>query len=235
MNISEWEIKDYFTFENESRKYILHAAIKQLLKINKAKINVLDFGCGDGSLVQCLNLNSNKVKISMYDINREILDLAKKKLVGSKVKFYFSKKEIPKNNFDYVVFSLVLMTLRTKKDILKNLRFLFSLLKKEGVLIIGITHPCFRFASFSTFKTSFTKKNFNYFLEGQNFKVTIVDRKFKRQSQLSDYHWTLSTTLCLIIKAGFKIIDFIELPDKAYQKNYFNKFYSPYIIITCKK
>lgn len=222
----------YSTIGNESRKLILHPIIAELINQRKGA-KILDFGCGDGSLIKLLK---SSCEIYLFDISNVVLAQAKENLKEYKPVIYHDRADIPRDNFDYVIFSLVIMTIPTKKDIKEALTKINSSLNENGVAIIAMTHPCFRQEIFSTFQTAYSKdKKFNYFKEGEKFEVLLRDSETNQSVTFNDYHWTLGTTLNLLSESGLIVKRFIELPDKADNNKYFNPSFSPYIVIECSK
>jgi len=229
-NIWLYHPEQYSSLENESRKYILHPKLSQYINQTQ-NVKLLDFGCGDGSFIKNL---SNNLEISLYDISSKALAEAKSNLKDYNIKTYYDLDEIPNNNFDYVVLSLVLMTIDNKNDLLNVLNKIYNSLNQAGTLLIAITHPCFRNYIYSTFQTDYSKtKNFNYFNEGEKFEVFLRDNK--KTVSFSDFHWTLSTTINMIIESNFRIKKIEELKDKSDIGKYFNSNFSPYMIIECIK
>ncbi len=222
----------YSGIENESRKYILHPKIRQIIE-EATPNSLLDYGCGDSSLIHGLN---DKINISIYDISSKILNLAKQNLQEKDINIYYDVNKIPENNFEIVILSLVLMTIPNKETIIKELSKIYSLLKNDGQILIGVTHPCFRQYNFSSFHTSYLDdENFNYINEGKKFKVTLRDPVSNKNTSFHDFHWTFSTTLNLLIKSGFEITEVYELPDVSFEQSYFNKDIPPYLLIVGKK
>lgn len=224
--------KTYSGIINESRKLILHPKLSELI-IQKEGTKILDYGCGDGSLI---TLVDNKCEISLFDISNIVLSEAKKNLKDYKTTVYYDQSAIPKNYFDYVIFSLVIMTIPTKKDIKESLHAIYSSLQKNGTALIAITHPCFRQEIFSTFQTGYSQdKRFNYFEDGDKFEVLLRDSITNQTLTFHDYHWTLSTIINLITSCNLIIKNMFELPDKSGNNKYFNSRFSPYIILECIK
>jgi len=222
--------EQYSSLENESRKYILYPKLIEYIN-QSGDLKLLDFGCGDGSFIKLLD---KKLEIALYDISSKALVQAKSNLKEYNVKIYYELEDIPNDNFDYVVLSLVLMTIESREDILNILNKIYSFLNENGSLLIAITHPCFRNYVFSTFQTDYSKnKNFNYFNEGEKFEVFLRDNK--KSISFFDFHWSLSTILNLIIESNFKINKVEELKDKSDTGKYFNSNFSPYMIIKCSK
>jgi len=223
--------EQYSSLENESRKYILHPKLAEYIN-QSDNIKLLDFGCGDGSFIKNLN---RSIEISLYDISSKALVEAKANLKEYNVKTYFSFNEIPNDNFDYIILSLVLMTIDSKNEIVNILNKIYNSLNQNGTLLIAITHPCFRNYVYSTFQTDYSKsKNFNYFNDGEKFEVFLRDNK--KTVSFFDFHWSLSTTINLLIESNFKIKKIEELKDESSGAGkYFNSNFSPYMIIKCLK
>jgi SAM-dependent methyltransferase len=222
----------YAAVESESRKQLLHPTIAGLIG-QDAGVRVLDYGCGDGSLARLLN---KECELGLFDISENMLLLAEQHLKDYAPVIYRDPGAIPHDYYDYVVFSLVLMTISTKEEIKKTLSIIRSALKANGTAIIAITHPCFRQQRFSTFRTAYTQgKEFNYFREGEPFEVLIRDEGTAHEVRFHDYHWTLGTTIDLLAQSGLPLARLIELPDlPARPGGYANVLASPYIILECK-
>jgi len=225
-------MNNFWNIINESRKIVLHPKLADLIN-HKSNIELLDYGCGDGSLITHLK---NNIAISLFDINTSILCAAKEKLQEYNPIIYIDSDSIPRNHYDLVVYSLVLMEIDNKSVILSELRKMYSMLKTTGEILIAITHPCFRQHVFSTFHTSYSNdQSFNYFNEGEKFKTYINDSLPENSVSFYDFHWTLSSTIQFIIDAGFKLSEICELQDKVKDNQYVNSNFSPYIIFKAMK
>jgi hypothetical protein len=124
------------------------------------------------------------------------------------------------------------MTIPSRRTIIKTLKELRRIKKKNGKLIITITHPCFRQYPYSTFFTEYYRdKKFNYFLDGDKFKVFIRDPIVNTHVSFYDYHWTLSTSINLILKNGLLLQEIIELPDFKTGNFFYNQKYPPYLLL----
>tara|TARA_B100000029_G_scaffold419020_1_gene424342 strand:+ start:330 stop:947 length:618 start_codon:yes stop_codon:yes gene_type:complete len=101
---------------------------KDILKIKKIskikKINLLDFGCGDGSWDQkqiIKKINS----IYLYDKNKDLIPFLKKKYNSRKVFIEFKKNKIFKKKINLIVFSSVIQYMSDKE-----LNMIFSKISK---------------------------------------------------------------------------------------------------------
>ncbi len=219
--------ESYSSIKNESRKNIVHPAIAKLIS-KSGGIRLLDYGCGDASLLQFLQPGN---EISLFDINITIASGAVKNFPHHKITLYQTPEEIPNNYFDYVICSLVLMTIPGQAEIKTLLRKIHSSLKQNGSALIAITHPCFREQVFSSFQTEFSQsKHFDYFMEGEAFTVIIKDEEAKSSVTFNDYHYSLGTVFNLLINSGLTITKILELPDKPGANGQYNKTSSPYLI-----
>lgn len=219
----------------DSRQYILLPEIADMLQEEGAK-SVLDYGCGEGYLFR--NVLDKSIRAGLFDISETMLELAKNNAAESgfrDVSIYKKQEDIASETFDSVVLSLVLMTIEDDAEYLNVLSNCKRAMKKDGSLIIGITHPCFRQFLFSTHHTKFSLgSEYDYFKNNAPFDVYLRTSKSERFIQFEDFHHNLSYTFSKIKEAGLKVEDFIELNDKSIENSYYNKFFSPYIIIKCK-
>lgn len=219
----------------DSRQYILLPEIADMIEKEGAN-KILDYGCGEGYLSN--NFKNKSITLGLYDISPTMVELAKENATKYEVEtitIFNNQREIPENEFDSVVLSLVLMTIgedEEYKNVLTNCK---KALTKNGSLFIGITHPCFRQALYSTHHTKFTLGNeFDYFNNNAPFDVFLRTSKSENFIQFEDFHHNLSYTFSMLKEAGFYVEDLIELKDKSIENSFFNKHYSPYSILKCK-
>lgn len=223
----EWKkaVKFYEDYPNLKK-----AAYKKIADfINGYKsINVLDYGCGDGKQISFLD---KKNQIFLYDINNDILAKALKNNPDRKIKTYENKKDIPKNNFDVLVCSLVLMCISNQDEYFSIIKNFKKFLKPNSKLLVLITHPAFREKEFSYYKAIFDTK-FNYFEEGKPFRVDF--KNLTTENMITDYHWSLSFTINSLIKNGFTLSEFIEIEDTTTKDGFINKRFPPYLLLILK-
>lgn len=153
--------KDYPKLKRDS--YLLISKI-----INDSnKIDILDFGCGDGKLIKFLDSDRN---IYLYDINTFIVQQIISRYIDRKFSVFKKIEDIPHKKFDAIICSLVLMCISNKKEFIEIVDSFFNFLKKDSILLVLITHPAFRKEKFSYFQTELDN-SFNYFDEGKAYKV----------------------------------------------------------------
>lgn len=219
----------------DSRQYILLPKIAEMIALDGVK-SVLDYGCGEGFLAK--HIQNKQTNLGLFDINATMVDLAKRNAEESeitKLNIYKNSNEIPSSLYETVVLSLVLMTIGDENEYMNVLNNCNKALSKDGSLIIGITHPCFRQALYSTHHTKFSLGNeFDYFNNQAPFDVFLRTSKSEKYIQFEDFHHNLTYTFSKIKEAGFYVEDFIELQDMSIENSYFNHHYSPYLIIKCK-
>ena len=219
----------------DSRQYILLPKIADLIALNDS-MSILDYGCGEGYLSRYLKAKT--VSLGLYDLNPSMSDLANTNANANQIEtvlVFETKQKIPSNFFDCVVLSLVLMTIEEDDEYLDVLVNCNNAMKRNGCLIIGITHPCFRQALFSTHHTKYSLgTEFNYFDNKVPFDVFLRTSKSERFIHFEDFHHTLSYTFAKLKEAGFIVDDLIELKDQSIENSYYNQTFSPYLILKCK-
>lgn len=193
-------------------------------------LNILDYGTGNGNQIKFL---PNNIHICIFDINESF--------VNKVYKFYSDNKSISiirnfetdiKNKFDVVVSNMVWMCLNSESEIDGFLKNIVSSTNDNGTIIISMTHPCFRDENFSYYHTSFNTENvFDYMQNGKPFNVIIEnDNKYF----FTDYHYNLTFFFSKIKQFGLYVENFLEISDEKH-KNFENKSFPPYLLITLKK
>ena len=111
--------------------------IKKKYKIKKLKI--LDYGCGIG-VWKKNNLKKNISKIYLYDKNKELLPILKKKYDDEKVKLIFNHSIIFKPSVNLIVLSSVLQYLNNDEfdDLFKKF---IKIYKNKKIIIFINDHP----------------------------------------------------------------------------------------------
>ena len=159
--------EQYCRIEAESRKELLYPKLLEIVT-GCSGTRVLDYGCGDGSFAKLL---SDKYEIGLFDISEKVLLLAQETLKDRKFTTYYDDHEIPSNYFDCVIFGLVLMTIENLEKIRQIFSTLSRVKKRQGCLIVAVTHPCFRQYRFSTFHTEYcSNRSFNYWQRAPSSK-----------------------------------------------------------------
>lgn len=219
----------------DSRQYILLPEIANLIEKEGAN-TILDYGCGEGYLSN--SFGNKSISLGLFDINPTMVELAKENAIKNQIETittFNNPNEIPYGCFDSVVLSLVLMTIDEDEEYRNVLHRCKVALAKSGSLFIGITHPCFRQALYSTHHTKFTLGNeFHYFNNNASFDVFLRTSKSEKFIHFEDFHHNLSFTFSMLKDVGLYVEDLLELKDKSIENSFFNKHYSPYLILKCK-
>lgn len=206
--------REFLAQRQESRFLIVHPWARECLRTANAR-RVLDYGCGDGSL---LAIHSEFLSHAcLYDDSAAMRTEARRVVNGDgRFRVIDEPLSITPGAFDAVTLLLVLMCLPTRGTQEELLRKLRRAIRPGGLLLVAITHPCFRAERFSTFRTEFTTGTpFHYEEEGRPFTVEILGENGLSTARFQDYHWKLETTISVIAASGFRIQQLAELPDQA--------------------
>jgi SAM-dependent methyltransferase len=224
-NIWKEKPNEFMKMEHASQKNSLHAEISKFINQSNYR-HIFDYGCGDGRLIEMLNAN---VVVDLFDINEEMLALSYNRL-GERINNYFREiRDVKNHSYDCIVLNMVLICISDKQTFVEVLSNIYRIKKRDGFLLIGLTHPCFREEKFSDFQTSYVKKrNLDYFKESDSFDVIINENDAEVVFQ--DYHWSLEFTLNTLLETGFQLKQIQELKDYPCSQN-FNKLKPPFILL----
>lgn len=220
----------YTRLEHSSLSRVLHPEIARIVN-DSANCSVLDYGCGDGRLIDYLRCD---LDVDVFDTSAQMLALVKQN-AGSRIRqAWLSDEDIPRDQYDVVVLSMVLVCLPTKKAVLATLSNCRRVLRPGGSLVVAVTHPCFRPYTFSDFRTSYGHtQDFQYFAEGSPFKVVITDAT-GAGLEFTDFHWSLGSLVNDLVASGFRISLIIETPDNIAEGRS-NDAVAPFLILRCAK
>lgn len=188
---------------------------------------ILDYGCGDGSLILKLE---NKIEISLYDISISMLRIAEKKLKDYKPIVFENPNKLPRNYFDCIFVSMVFICVDSEKEIEFIIDKITETKKKNGIVLIANPHPCFRDKPFSSYYTEYTiGRPFNYFNNGERHEILLRNKSMS----FFDYNWSITYLVNAFLKKGLTLIEMLELKDNQ-TNSFFNTQYSPSIIYAFK-
>lgn len=149
--------------------------------------NILDLGCGEGLFTNFLGLKSNKRKIIGFELNRERVKEANKKLPNVKFKAAnVITKEFPKSNV--IIMVHLLHHLPTFEDQIVVLKKAKRSLSKNGKLIVAevdnkpfLKYMISYFADHFLVSWLFDKKFYSsiFFRNEKNWKKLLKDLGFK--------------------------------------------------------
>lgn len=237
-------MKEYFGegakiyHQTKGKKYLLIPSLLRYIPYTK-KGKLLDVACGRGDLY--IYVKKKGYKYFGFDISSDMIKQAKDSnpaaqfLVASATDF--SKKY--KDKFDIVLVSMLLPAMGRFVSVVKNLRECVKVLKSNGSIIIGVTHPAFdHYMQSFLFKRTDVKTKFTgYYASGANFKVP---QKFEDGELIfEDYHWTFADYVRALNMAGLKVAAIDECkPDAAAKidKKYYHRHlvYPTYLVIVAK-
>jgi ubiquinone/menaquinone biosynthesis C-methylase UbiE len=148
------------------KKYRYH--LRQSIQLNDSELQVLDAGCGSGSLSIEIKQAYPKITLHAIDADSSILKLAKRKFAKANAEIhlqqaYLQKLPFPDNSFDVVYSSLVIHHLKTKEKIAAFAE-ISRILKPSGYFFLAdFSKPSsIFFAPFSWFTVFFEEGLDNY-------------------------------------------------------------------------
>ena len=178
-------------------------------KHTKSEGKTLDFGCGNGRILEFLEVEKRKIEYVGADLSSGLLEIAKKKYLKRYPKANFvlieNEDELPfaDNSFDSVV-SVAVFHHFSPKMAEKSLKELRRILKNDGMLIITAWN-LWEKKSWEKYKKYFWKS----FWRGKVFssKLPFQDSKTKKKHFRYVYWWRKNSLKKLIKKAGFEIVE----------------------------
>lgn len=177
-------------------------------------VKVLDFGCGDARFAVDLAARDTGVKVTAYDRDSRMREQARRRVAsGGSVEGRVVVCEAPEANwagaFDVIVTLGVWMCWRTHAECVETLSLLAGSLRRDGVLIAAVTHPCFRDRGFTTYRTDFDVGR--YMTHGTPFRVYVGERG--KEIVIEDYHWNLEAMFAQAAEAGLALVELKEHSD----------------------
>ena len=111
--------------------------IKKLSKLKK--INILDFGCGNGSWNQ-KKIDEEINSLCLYDKNKDLIFLLKKKYNSKKISIEFNNSKIFKKNVNLIIFSSVIQYMNDNE--LNNIfSKIIKIYKNKKICVFINDHP----------------------------------------------------------------------------------------------
>ena len=191
--------KNYHWYHDELLPRILHSVL--------SKKTVLDFGCGDGSVANQIAKQGSTV--TGYDISKKMIAIGKEMFpnIDLRAGDILQEKNIAVN-YDAIVANMVLHDI---KDITYVIKSLDLLLKKNGLFVFSIPHPCF----YTELGKAYFDKN-DQIVQIKRYKSCHVFTKFSNgnQSGVRHYHRPLTEYFKVFFELGYTLEGFEEIFEK---------------------
>ena len=225
---AQWCNNSQAFFEKEdTSRHRLHKEIAQLVHRQKPE-RILDYGAGDGRLIlQIPGWQNNEVMI--YDPDQTAVSLAKNNFNGhGNVSYTEEEEALAADRYDTVICCNVVMCLSNEQELAMVIASIKRLKTDDGMLYLGMTHPCFLDREFATYSNEYVDgaRTFNYFRSGDEYRVFM--RQDRDAIVIKDFFWSLSDVINRLLRFGFQLLGIKELKD--IDKNNF----SPFIILILK-
>lgn len=207
---SVWNDKaeQFMSIRHLSQERALHPVLSELIEACPGR-RLLDFGCGDGRVLERL---SARWVIDAYDPSSQMRVLAQHR-IGNRLHSLASDLAEIEGSYDVIVLGMVILCIPERDEIMNVLRDCTLRMRDSTRLFVTTTHPCFRNSRFSNLATSFGgEQPFNYLADGTPFRVTLRDPGTPG-IVFTDYHWTLGFTTSALRSQGLAITSLIEVPD----------------------
>ncbi|MDE6003819.1 MAG: class I SAM-dependent methyltransferase [Oscillospiraceae bacterium] len=156
IDISLWDNlgETYWMHRNEKQKwvhkYILFPAINNILNQSSFE-SLLDYGCGDGELLQYLSTKYINKTLVGFDQSKQMSSIAKKKHPNLVI-----KNTLMHSTYDFICMNMVIQDIRNPLNLLVELR---DFLKDNGNIVITLPHPIFSLIESQHLTTSRIVKN----------------------------------------------------------------------------
>ncbi len=179
----------------------------RLLKIQPEE-SLLDLGCGQGVLARHLPKKTNYCGV---DLSQKLIEEARKRQENKEFSFIVSdvtseKTQLKKTDFDKAAFILSLQNMAEgERAIATAARHL----KKDGLLLLVLNHPCFRIPRQSSWGIDAPAKiqyrRVNRYLTPLDIPLQIHPGQGEKSETFYSYHRPLSDYFCWLAKNGFVV------------------------------
>jgi len=156
---------------------LLHEFLNQKLK-NFKNFNILDFGCGDGKLINEIKKNTEN-RFFGYEISKKAISFFK--AFNAEISLIENENDLnqSENFFDVVIFSEVIEHIKDS-DIENVVGKIYKLLKKNGFLFVTAPHE-----NLPVHKKHYRHYNFQKLINNfPNDKYELIEKKFLFKSSL---------------------------------------------------
>lgn len=218
-----------------SKLYVLFPALDSIMGDISGK-TILDAGCGDGVFVR--RCNEKGAQAIGIDISPNAISACKEEDPNGDYRVVDIKDISMKEKFDYILSLFVLLSFDKKDEIVRAIKDMSKVLKKNGKLVIVVPHPAFEEVdNAATMKKTFPE-GYSYSKKGI---PVLYTHKTKKDVSFTDFHWMIEDYLGFIKKAGLVVEDIKEPLPIPESKAEDSKIYEervkhpPMILFVCKK
>lgn len=203
-------LADRYSELREARHVLVFPLVREIMRSTGVR-DVLDFGCGDGRLLQeALEAGEMGSGVN-YDPSEGMYRIACARAGGdARLRVVRDLAEVEPGKQEMVTSVAVWMCQSTEEACMKMLSEVRDLLRPEGHFLAAVTHPCFRWEEFSTFKTDFPITKYRE--SGTPFQVTLRDGE--QELKITDTHWSLEDISRQLEESGFVIRRLHEVADR---------------------
>ncbi|MEL7569168.1 MAG: class I SAM-dependent methyltransferase [Eubacteriaceae bacterium] len=192
---------------------------------------VVDCGCGTGKLTSIIANRAKKV--DGIDISKKSIEIAyNNNIENENVNLYnMSIEDYAEDKQENITLCIANMVFMNVVDLNKVLNTINKILKKDGILIFTITHPCY----WSLYWNYANKSWFDY------SKEIIMECQFsttlsKNLGISTLVHRPLTYYINSLISSGFQILDIQEpYPENIIENDNYKFLYPRFLYVKCKK
>jgi len=210
--------RSYADIGKQHHVSILRPVIVELLG-PLAGQRVLDFGCGPGRLSAVLAEEGAREVVAV-DNSPEMIRRARG-LADSLDRSVRDRIVVERGDemilgrlgsFDAALSSLALMMSESVERLHQISRSLVAAVRRNGRLVVVITHPCFRGCRYETFHYDLPR-DFDYWASGSPYQVVMTPQSDDvEEVAITDYHWTLHDYFEALAGSGAAVSALRELP-----------------------
>ena len=206
-SVSSWYNKSVGKEGHYYHQKIVLPGVLRLLELHKTpNPTLLDLACGQGILARFLPKETSYAGI---DLSESLIRAAKQE--ATKNQHFFvgdvtAKLPVEKQDFTHATFILALQNIKEPARALTNAS---SHIKKGGMLILVLNHPCFRIPRQSSWQVDQTKKiqyrRVDRYLSPLSIPILAHPGKGGKSEHTLSFHHPLSTYSLWLKEAGFAI------------------------------
>jgi len=201
--------------------------LDKLFKKYKVK-TVLDMTCGTGA--QTVELAKLGYKITGSDINKPMLDIAKRKSKGLNIKYYFGDiRDSKYGKFDAIISMFNAIGHLSEKDFEKAINNISKNLKEKGLYVFDIFNLVYMNENFINYKfidrafelkdekfVRFNKNKINFDKGILRINQEIYKQKGFEKPEIKKESWDMQIYSKeriekMLLKNGFKVLSFLDL------------------------